>query len=164
MEWIKWRLLPFIMLLFFLGGAKTWRLCSTLPFCRAVAGAGKCLVALRTIEKTFTLHNHFLLVTGFSCCLAGLRSSLFKLFSRRCFGRRRQTCASLPDGSNEEVSDNHGNLNISTTFRIKGHAYVETNVRLTGANDKLWCHFMNAVQLFQTSRGGHDEQRAVTPG
>lgn len=113
MEWIKWRLppsllLPFIMLLVFLGGAKNWRLCSTLPFCRAVTGAGKCLVALRRIEKTFALHNHFLLVTvGFWLLFGtvGFRSSLFRLFSRRRFGRRRQTCASLPDGFKEEASD-----------------------------------------------------------
>lgn len=101
MDWIKWRLppsllLPFIMQLFFLGGGKHGRLCSTPQFYIApgvVTGARKCLMALRELKRhllytLFFFFCHCSLFRRFELVLATLP---LKPFSRGCFGRRYQT-------------------------------------------------------------------------
>lgn len=101
MDWIKWRLppsppLPFIMQLFFVGGGKHGRLCSTPQFHVAPGvgtGARKCLAALRGIEKTFTLQAPSSFpITGL--CLGGsfelvLASLPLKAVSQRPFWRHQ---------------------------------------------------------------------------
>lgn len=70
-------LLPFIMQLFFLGGGKLWRVCSTPAFSQSAGSGDRCKKmshGIKGIEKTFTLHNHFFSVTvlcfvGFTYCL-----------------------------------------------------------------------------------------------